>query len=130
MSAAWDGVPERPEEDGWHWLRTPDGIVAPFDWRAAGECERGPWPAAWFPSPPGEWGAAECAYVAPCVTPDALTALLAEAERRGRVNGMREAADIAHNAIHDAIYEINECSRVKQAVVSAISAAIVEEQKA
>ena len=43
------GVPMNPEKDGWHWLKTPDGLEVPYEWRAAGECERGRWPDYWVP---------------------------------------------------------------------------------
>ncbi len=67
--ASWYGKPLNPEVDGWHWLRTPDGETAPYEWRVAGECERGRWPSYWAAVEEGCWPATDCAYIAPCLTP-------------------------------------------------------------
>ncbi len=57
-----------------------------------------------------------------------LRALLAEratqaaAVAAARTDERARAADAAHNAIHDAIYEMCECERVKSAVLDALAA--------
>lgn len=33
---AWDGRPEKPERDGWHWVKPDGGDPFPAEWRAAG----------------------------------------------------------------------------------------------
>jgi len=73
------GVPLNPERDGWHWLRTPDDQTAPYEWRTAGECERGRWPSHWV-SGVDEWKGTDCAYLGPCLTPTDLEAAV-QAER-------------------------------------------------
>lgn len=80
----WDGRPLNPERDGWHWLRTPDGMTAPYEWRAAGECERGRWPSGWVEEGETEWPALECTYLGPALTPAELAAERAAAWRAGR----------------------------------------------
>jgi len=67
------GVPLNPERDGWHWLRTPDDQTAPYEWRTAGECERGRWPSHWV-SGVDEWKGTDCAYLGPCRTPAEVAA--------------------------------------------------------
>jgi len=82
------GVPLNPERDGWHWLKTPDGLEVPYDWRAAGECERGRWPAYWVPVDHDDWQVAECTYIGPALTP-------AEVKARGdnvRKDALEKAA--------------------------------------
>lgn len=40
MADAWDGKPDNPDRDGWHWLQSERGsVVAPKEWRA-GETRR------------------------------------------------------------------------------------------
>lgn len=69
------GVPMNPERDGWHWLETPDGERAPYEWRSAGECERGRWPSYWVSQGEDCWEAPACKYLGPVLTPDEATAL-------------------------------------------------------
>lgn len=50
MTDAWDGRPERPEQDGWHWLHHPEDlrpVVQP--WSA----EHGAWGSGALHSPQG-----------------------------------------------------------------------------
>lgn len=51
---------------------------------------------------------------------------LAEHTARVRRDALAEAMDAAHNAVHDAIYEMTECERVKTAVLDALSALLTE----
>lgn len=67
------GYPLHAERDGWHWLRTPDDQTAPYEWRTAGECERGRWPSHWV-SGVDEWKGTDCAYLGPCRTPAEVAA--------------------------------------------------------
>ena len=95
------GMPRDPEQDGWHWLRTPDGELVPYNWRPEGECERGRWASAWIYDREDDWPPVECTYLGPCLTPDEATALQArckEAEReRAHQHGLadRNAAEYA-----------------------------------
>ena len=84
------GVPLNPERDGWHWLRTPDDQTAPYEWRTAGECERGRWPSHWV-SGVDEWKGTDCAYLGPCPTPDDLDAAV-QAERVRAAKMLDDAA--------------------------------------
>lgn len=69
------GVPQNPERDGWHWLETPDGERVPYEWRSAGECERGRWPSYWVSQGEDCWEAPACKYLGPVLTPDEAAAL-------------------------------------------------------
>jgi hypothetical protein len=95
------GVPLNPEKDGWHWMKTPDNEVMPFEWRVEGECERGRWPSYWVRQDEDCWTAEECEYIGPCLTPDEVQNLrddLASAEReRAHQHGRadRNAAEYA-----------------------------------
>lgn len=66
-------VPLNPDRDGWHWVRTPDEQDAPYQWRAAGECERGRWDASWIFAA-GEWDPRQGTYLGPCLTPAEVAA--------------------------------------------------------
>lgn len=99
----WPGksrVPINPERDGWHWLKTPDNEVIPFEWRVAGECERGRWPSYWVRQDEDCWTAEECEYIGPCLTHDEATALQARADRNAagfaRVDAEAERAKFLH----------------------------------
>ena len=82
------GVPLNPEKDGWHWLRTPDGEIVPYNWRPEGECERGRWASEWVYDKDDDWPPEECAYLASCLTPDQASALQARvAELEGALGG-------------------------------------------
>ena len=84
------GVPLNPERDGWHWLKTPDSEVIPFEWRVEGECERGRWPSYWVRQNEDCWTAEECEYIGPCLIPDEATALQ---KRVAELEGMLGLAD-------------------------------------
>lgn len=73
------GYPLNPERDGWHWMETPDGQLAPYEWRAADECERGRWPSYWVSQGDDDWDATECKYIGPCLTPAEVEAKVAAA---------------------------------------------------
>ena len=95
------GVPLNPEKDGWHWLRTPDGELVPYNWRPEGECERGSWAFGWVYDREYDWPPVECTYLGPVLSHDQATALQArckEAEReRAHQHGRadRNAAEYA-----------------------------------
>jgi hypothetical protein len=84
------GVPLNPEQSRWHWLKTPDGLEVPYEWRAAGECERGRWPAYWVSVDADDWQPAECTYLGPCLTPGEVGARVKEAVDLGRDNATRD----------------------------------------
>ena len=71
------GVPMNPETDEWHWLRTPDGELVPYNWRPEGECERGRWASEWIYDKEDDWNPKDCIYLGPCLTHDQATALQA-----------------------------------------------------
>ncbi len=103
------GVPLNPERDGWHWLRTPDEIDAPYEWRATGECERGRWPAYWVSVDADDWQPAECTYIAPAFTPAEEEARVKEAEAKIAagclISNAAEVADLVAKARRDALRE-------------------------
>jgi len=118
MASDWNGLPENPERDGWHWLRTPDGCLAPYEWRVAGECERGSWPSYWVREAPDEWAARDCLYVAPCLNPADLAARV-EAER---VACERAACDASDPAGIKNDYEAQIAADARELVMDAIRA--------
>jgi hypothetical protein len=72
-AAQWGGLPENPERDGWHWLRTPAG-EAPYGWFARR------WEAS-----EGEYDPVEdCSYIGPCLTPAEVASLVENARREER----------------------------------------------
>ena len=63
------GVPLNPEKDGWHWFKTPDGLVIHFWGATFSECSE------WDGYPlfiVREW-----TYLGPCLTHDEITRLRA-----------------------------------------------------
>ena len=88
------GVPMNPEKDDWHWLRTPDGELVPYNWRPEGECEWGRWASAWIYDKEDDWPPEECTYLGPCLTPDeAITLQARVAELEGQNEMLRHATD-------------------------------------
>ena len=88
------GVPLNPERDGWHWFKTPDGELVPYNWRPAGECERGRWPSQWVYDMEDDWSPQSCTYLGPCLTPDDATALQARvAELEGALQRLLSMND-------------------------------------
>ena len=80
---AWDGRPQDPDRDGWHWVQPTGGEPFPAEWRTAGECVRGRWGEGWVVGP-DEYDPAQCAYLGPCHTPAELAALVEAARREER----------------------------------------------
>ena len=119
LDAARPGVPLEPERDRWHWLRSTKSAVEPHEWLGSeGEYPHynGTWNCDF--DKPADAARAGMTYLGPCLTPAEVAAREAAARREGI-----EAAEIAaHNAIHDAIEEMGECSRVKAAATAAIRA--------
>lgn len=91
MTDAWDGRPQNPERDGWHWLESPRKFVRPCLWNPVSKTwlERGS---------VEDMRRAGWRYIAPCPAPDALARLLAEAEARGREAEREACALIAEGA--------------------------------
>ncbi len=81
MTDAWDGRPEHPERDGWHWVASTTGGDAPmgFYWSAPREL--------WLINRYGNaahlnhkaWR-----YIGPCLTPAEVAARIAEAVAQER----------------------------------------------
>ena len=80
------GVPLNPEKDDWHWVRTPEGELVPYNWVPAFEVDLGIWPAQWVYDLNEYWPPKDGTYLGPCLTPDQATALQARvAELEGLV---------------------------------------------
>lgn len=86
MSDAWDGRPQNPERDGWHWLDAGGPVLC--EWRAS----RGWMDETWWPH------AADLVYLGPCLTPQevaAREAAAAEAMREACASMLDTDADAA-----------------------------------
>jgi hypothetical protein len=81
------GVPLNPEEERHHWILTPDGEIAVYLWRPAGECEHGRWPSEWVYDV-DEWDPRDGTYLGPALTPAEVEARIKEARR----DALEEAA--------------------------------------
>lgn len=115
-AAPWDGVPQNPELDGWHWLRMGGVFVAPYRWTAGKVDPRnGFWlyPPDWEIMPEDKLISRQ-AYLGPCLLPSEHAALLAEraalraerdAERQLRITleRQREAANRYGDECHAAL---------------------------
>lgn len=84
MTEQWDGRPQNPERDGWHWLMQ-DALLYPARWDEAASA----WHQSRFCTPH------EIArlndYCGPCLTPAEVEARVAAARREA----LEEAAKIA-----------------------------------
>lgn len=79
MTDAWDGRPENPERDGWHWVAWAGNAPDPTFWTPHAPERRGAcwhWDDEWMG--PG-WVAANAEYVGPCLTPAEVAAQVAAA---------------------------------------------------
>ena len=95
MTAAWDGVPQNPERDGWHWLVPAINPTLPpgaYCWHAP---PRSDVVGMWDAGHPLDVVRRCYAYLGPCLTPAEHAAALAAAHAEGRIAGMEEAARIA-----------------------------------
>lgn len=87
MSAAWDGRPEQPERDGWHWLHHPEDLrPCPAPWDAA----HGAWCSGGMHSPQGVVDLGY-RYLGPALLPVEVAAREAAAERRGIERALEKA---------------------------------------
>lgn len=78
MTDAWDGRPQNPERDGWHWLRRVGESTrdAPWLWQESLWCHG---PDAFNPDDMIDMG---WHYLGPCLTPaEVAAAVMAERER-------------------------------------------------
>ena len=94
---AWDGVPENPERDGWHFLHHPEDLrPVPCAWDAA----HAAWCSGGMHSPQGVLDLG-FRYLGPCLTPAevaAREAASAEAMREACADVAQQVADEgAHN---------------------------------
>ena len=95
MTAAWDGVPQNPEREGWHWLVPAINPTLPpgaYRWHAP---PRSDVVGMWEAGHPLDVVRRCYAYLGPCLTPAEHAAALAAARAEGRLAGMEEAAGIA-----------------------------------
>jgi hypothetical protein len=87
MTEAWDGYPENPERDGWHWLRKQWGAIVPAFWLASD----GMWRLhneSYAPKTAGR----NQDYLGPCLTPAEVEALVDKAVDEAVHNAMLEAS--------------------------------------
>lgn len=95
MAERWDGLPENPERDGWHWVEGrgyAHPTVFPAFWMHAREIGRFEWRRGGGGAIFSQDGAARWwCYLGPCLTPDEHRAALAAARREG-AEAMREQA--------------------------------------
>ena len=97
MTDVWDGLPENPESDGWHWLRErTDGLDRVWQWS----------PGLWT-SPYGggiytpRTVSRSAIYLGPCLTPDDVAVKVAAARLDER-GAARAALDSAARVLHKA----------------------------
>ncbi len=132
MTDAWNGVPENPERDGWHWLKIICGISAPR-------------PRLWW-SGMNRWElsdgtliyAGECAerwhYHGPCATPAEVAALRERAEKAeaeakaAREKALREALDVASAYANAGRRKTLARARHARSIAAAIRALIEKEK--
>lgn len=87
MTDAWNGVPQNPERDGWHWIHCIDlDFSAPTAWSRL----RQSWMTSNQTLTPKEV-CLEGEYLGPCLSPAEVAAAIRDAE----VKGMMRAAEIA-----------------------------------
>jgi len=85
MTEAWDGYPENPERDGWHWLRsTITGAFYLDKWRGD--------EANWLSGPALNYMHLNAEYLGPCLTPAEVEALVDKAVDEAVHNAMLEAS--------------------------------------
>lgn len=120
-SVEWNGRPERPDVEGFHWVLTPDGEEAPYLWRPAGECERGHWPDGWVYAA-NEWNPVACTYLGPCLPPADLSARIAAAVQAERAACEQEACDACDPPGLKNDYEAQIADDAREMVMDAIRA--------
>ena len=88
MASDWNGLPENPERDGWHWISTlPQLPPSPWRWSVADGV------GDWF-APGSRWcsplGAVAChTYLGPCLTPADHAAVVEAAVQAERADCAR-----------------------------------------
>lgn len=76
MTETWDGYPENPERDGWHWLASSEGPVPALWARPAWRHCRD----FWIPQAEPEWMVRQgWRYLGPCLTPAEVYDLVSDA---------------------------------------------------
>lgn len=98
----WDGRPQNPERDGWHWVGTGELTACPLEWQPSDEGRDGRWADNagnhWSRHQVAAWG-----YLGPCLTPAEVEARVAAA----RDGGGREALTGALHPEFGSIYAPN-----------------------
>jgi len=107
------GVPLNPEEERHHSILTPDGEIAVYLWRPAGECERGRWPSAWIHDD-DDWDPREGTYLGPVLTPAEVDARIAAAHKEWLAE-LNHDTDALMEAARDSALE--EAARVAEGKV-------------
>lgn len=102
MSEQWDGRPQNPERDGWHWLRgRPNGEPEPLFWfdETDGDGDGFGWQLDYDVGTP-EQVSRIFDYLGPCLTPFEVAAQVEAArreEREANAEVIRHHASLAHN---------------------------------
>jgi len=96
----WDGRPENPEEDGWHWLEYEAGGRIVLEWHATWNGElKGWWEGSVLTDTPKSYVTHRCLrYLGPCLTPaEVAAAVQAEREKHASEAAaeMKEARALA-----------------------------------
>ena len=74
MSSVWNGIPETPKVDRWHWLQWSESRPIPVRWWVYNLDGDAQWiddGLHLFFSPNSEWR-----YIGPCLTPDEINVLV------------------------------------------------------
>ena len=72
----WNGIPENPERDRWHWFEAVPGMPFAMCWNAERRVYEGAWSRSALPETLSGF-----AYLGPCFTPSEVQSQLAAARR-------------------------------------------------
>lgn len=89
MTDAWNGVPQNPERDGWHWVQHRENTPEVLYWSPLhGWNYEGDWVRSDFIG-------LNYRYLGPCLTPAEVQAREAAAYRKGQEDMRERAAQVA-----------------------------------
>lgn len=118
----WDGVPEHPERDGWHWLQRRQRPLEAIYWDA--EVSEWEGRSAYVGHMPIDRAADEWIYLGPCALPSEVSALRAAWERSEEASQnylqerdmARHERDAARAGAKEAVQRFAALSLMKQEV--------------
>jgi hypothetical protein len=85
MTDAWDGRPQNPEREGWHWVQHRDNAPEVLNWSPLRDWHyEGDWV---YPGFIGQ----NYRYIGPCLTPAEIEARVAQARREALEDAARLA---------------------------------------